>query len=145
MPLRRLALAAAPVLLFAAPAAAAAPLPLPPGPAAGDHLTVTVTDSGRLSGRYELYCHPAHGTVRDPKGACAQLDEQTRWGRDPFAPVPPDANCTMIYGGPDHAHVSGVWAGRPVDTDFSRANGCEIARWNKFSRLLGDPGRPSGK
>ncbi|KNB49028.1 SSI family serine proteinase inhibitor [Streptomyces caatingaensis] len=144
MPLRRLALAAAPALLLAAPAAAA-PLPLPPGPEAGDHLTVTVTDGGRLDGRHELYCHPARGTVRDPKGACAQLDEQTRWDRDLFAPVPPGSNCTMLYGGPERAHVSGTWAGRPVDTVFSRANGCEIARWNKFSRLLGDPARPSGK
>ncbi|MBZ4321501.1 hypothetical protein JNW98_19410 [Streptomyces sp. SCA2-4] len=105
----------------------------------GDHLTVVITDSGRGDGRYELHCHPTYGTLPDPRGACDQLDGQTHWDRDLFAPVPPDAQCTMVYGGPERAHVSGTWAGRPVDTDFSRANGCEMARWNRFSRLLGDP------
>ncbi|WP_171171882.1 SSI family serine proteinase inhibitor [Streptomyces sp. I05A-00742] len=134
--------------LFAAPSAVARPLPFPPGPDAGpgpgDHLTVLLTDSGRRDGQYELRCHPAYGTVPDAQGACDQLDGQTRWDRDLFAPVPSDAQCTMVYGGPEHAHVFGTWAGRPVDTDFSRVNGCEMARWNRFSRLLGDPERPSG-
>ncbi|EMF00485.1 hypothetical protein J7W19_16890 [Streptomyces mobaraensis NBRC 13819 = DSM 40847] len=108
-----------------------------------DRLTVVIFDSGRHDGRYELRCHPTFGTVPDPQGACDQLDGQTRWDRDLFAPVPTDAQCTMIYGGPERAHVSGTWAGRPVDTDFSRVNGCEMARWNRFSRLLGEPAHPS--
>jgi hypothetical protein len=45
--------------------------------------------------------------------------------------------CTQIYGGPQKAHVTGWWAGRPVNTYFKRNNGCETARWNKFSSLLG--------
>lgn len=60
----------------------------------------------------------------------------TRWGRDPFAPVPQGANCTMIYGGPATAHVTGTWAGRPVNADFRRTNGCEISRWSSFEPLL---------
>ncbi|MFI0738160.1 SSI family serine proteinase inhibitor [Streptomyces sp. NPDC021100] len=114
-----------------------------PGSTPGDHLTVVIVDSGRNDGRYELDCHPAFGTVPDPQGACDQLDGQTRWDRDLFAPVPADAQCTMIYGGPERAHVSGTWAGRPVDTDFTRVNGCEMARWNRFSHLLGEPAHPS--
>ncbi|WP_313772153.1 SSI family serine proteinase inhibitor [Streptomyces sp. TYQ1024] len=102
-----------------------------------------IVDSGRNDGRYELHCHPTFGTVPDPQGACDQLDGQTRWDRDLFAPVPADAQCTMIYGGPERAHVSGTWAGRPVDTDFTRVNGCEMARWNRFSHLLGEPAHPS--
>ncbi|MGW1077563.1 SSI family serine proteinase inhibitor [Streptomyces sp. NPDC002537] len=147
MPLRRLALTAvalAPVLL-ALPTASAAPLPLPVPDRDGDRLTVTITDSGHPDARYELYCHPDGGTHPRVKQACRQLDGQTRWGQDPFAPVPKDANCTMVYGGPERAHVFGSWAGRPVSTQFNRSNGCEIARWNKFSELLAAPDRsPKG-
>ncbi|MEU2867629.1 SSI family serine proteinase inhibitor [Streptomyces olivoreticuli] len=141
MLLHRLALTAvalAPALL-AAPTVSAAPLPLPQSETGGDHLTVTVTDAGHLDGRFELYCHPAGGTHRHPKEACEQLDKQTHWGKDLFAPVPRNQICTMIYSGPQRAHVSGRWAGRPVDTDFNRTNGCETARWNRFSGLLGNP------
>ncbi|MFD5397737.1 SSI family serine proteinase inhibitor [Streptomyces sp. NPDC127097] len=113
-------------------------LPHAPRPGVIDHLTVTVRGSGsvREDGTFELYCHPARGTHRHAKKACAKLDGMTRWGRDPFAPVPQGANCTMIYGGPATAHVTGTWAGRPVNADFRRTNGCEISRWSSFEPLL---------
>ncbi|MFI0979706.1 hypothetical protein ACH4SP_22235 [Streptomyces sp. NPDC021093] len=110
---------------------------VPAHAAGGDHLTVTLTDSGDDNGTYRIHCHPAHSQgYADPQAVCDQLDEATVWGTDPFAPVPPDAACTMIHGGPQLAHVTGHWAGRPVDADFSRVNGCEIDRWDKFSKLL---------
>jgi hypothetical protein len=109
--------------------------------AAGDHLTVTVHRSGsaRTDGTFELFCHPGGGNHLHVKGACARLDGMTRWGRDPFAPVPQGTNCTMMYGGPATAHVSGTWAGRPVNADFRRTNGCEISRWGRFEPLLPSP------
>ncbi|RLV01303.1 hypothetical protein CTZ27_12380 [Streptomyces griseocarneus] len=131
-------LALAPVLL-ALPAASAAPMPLPLPERDSDRLTVTITDTGAPDGRYELYCHPDGGTHPRAHRACEQLDTLTRWGKDPFAPVAKDANCTMVYGGPERAHVFGKWAGRPVSTQFNRQNGCEIARWNQFSELLVSP------
>ncbi|MET7795960.1 SSI family serine proteinase inhibitor [Streptomyces decoyicus] len=119
------------------------------GPAAGqgtpgrdhaaiDHLTVTVHDSGSAAtdGTFELYCHPGRGNHPHVKRACKKLDGMTMWGRDPFAPVPQGTNCTMMYGGPATAHVSGTWAGRPVNADFRRTNGCEISRWGRFEPLL---------
>ncbi|MEU8681204.1 SSI family serine proteinase inhibitor [Streptomyces sp. NPDC048611] len=113
-----------------------------PYPGVVDHLTVTVRGSGsaREDGTFELYCHPARGTHRHAKQACAKLDGMTRWGRDPFAPVPQGTNCTMIYGGPATAHVTGTWAGRPVNADFRRTNGCEISRWRSFEPLLPSTG-----
>ncbi|MFJ6389077.1 SSI family serine proteinase inhibitor [Streptomyces sp. NPDC091972] len=103
----------------------------------GDHLTVTVRDAGHgADGTFEVDCHPARGTHRDPAGACAGLDRNTRWGRDTFAPVPEGSVCTMLYGGPATAHVTGTWAGRPVDARFDRSNGCETARWDRFVPLL---------
>ncbi|MBL1091415.1 hypothetical protein JK360_18755 [Streptomyces sp. 9-7] len=103
-----------------------------------DHLTVTVRRSGsaHTDGTFELYCHPAGGTHHHVRRACAKLDSMTRWGKDPFAPVPQHAQCTMIYGGPATAHVTGTWAGRPVNADFRRTNGCEIERWSRFEPLL---------
>ncbi|MFF4604002.1 SSI family serine proteinase inhibitor [Streptomyces sp. NPDC001339] len=104
-----------------------------------DHLTVTVHHSGSAStnGTFELYCHPSSGsTHRDPKGACAKLDRMTKWGKDPFAPAPQSAQCTMIYGGPATAQVTGTWAGRRVNAQFKRTNGCEVSRWNDFEPLL---------
>ncbi|MEW2221628.1 SSI family serine proteinase inhibitor [Streptomyces sp. NPDC006990] len=101
-------------------------------------LTFTVTRSGRAArdGSYTLRCHPAGGEHPAPGRACAALDRAASEGRDPFAPVPGDAVCTMIYGGPAQAHVTGTWRGRKVDARFSRTNGCEVARWNRLVPAL---------
>ncbi|TGA93213.1 SSI family serine proteinase inhibitor [Streptomyces sp. MZ04] len=141
--LRRIALtaAASAAALCAAPAAAHAdmgPLHLstPLTEPSPDRLTVTVTDSGGAGdGTYELECHPTGGTHRDAAKACAKLDEGT-WGRDTFAPVPADSVCTMQYGGPATAHITGTWNGRPVDAKFDRSNGCETGRWDRLVPVL---------
>ncbi|MFJ8541750.1 SSI family serine proteinase inhibitor [Streptomyces sp. NPDC093586] len=105
----------------------------------GDHLTITVRDAGAgADGTYELYCHPGGGDHPDPAGACAVLDQDTRWGQDTFAPVPVGSVCTMQYGGPATAHVTGVWAGRPVDARFDRSDGCQVSRWDRMVPLLPD-------
>ncbi|MFI9150753.1 SSI family serine proteinase inhibitor [Streptomyces sp. NPDC053367] len=117
--------------------ASAAPSPAAPPALEGDRLTVTVRDAGGgADGTYEVTCHPSGGSHRDPAGACRALGRNTRWGGDPFAPVPGGSVCTMQYGGPATAHVTGVWAGRPVDARFDRGDGCEIERWNRFVPLL---------
>ncbi|MEU4209971.1 SSI family serine proteinase inhibitor [Streptomyces sp. NPDC026206] len=141
MSLRRLALAVALATPLLAASATAAPLPLDGSEGldrSGDHLTITISDTGAHDGTYELHCHPAGGTHPHTQEACDQLDGQTRWGTDTFAPVPEGQLCTMIYGGPERAHISGTWAGRPVNADFNRTNGCETARWNKFSTVFGE-------
>ncbi|MEU1460765.1 SSI family serine proteinase inhibitor [Streptomyces sp. NPDC005727] len=154
------ALAAAPATAApAAPAATAAHLahlaPTPPGaglmppPArpedeTGDHLTVVVRQAGRgLDGTYQVTCHPTAGNHPDAAGACRALDANTQWGRDTFAPVAPDSVCTMVYGGPATARVTGTWAGRPVDAAYERGNGCEITRWDRMGPLLPDLGSPA--
>jgi hypothetical protein len=53
-----------------------------------------------------------------------------------FEPVPHDQVCTLQYGGPQEARVSGTLRGERVDGRFSRRNGCEIARWEKVEPLL---------
>ncbi|MGW3285990.1 SSI family serine proteinase inhibitor [Streptomyces sp. NPDC001002] len=140
----------APTLIAPAAYAEAGPLTIAPPPVrdedrAGDHLTVTVRDAGRgRDGTYDLYCHPGGGTHPDVAGACGALDRGARWGRDTFAPVPDGSVCTMQYGGPATAHVTGVWAGRPVDVSYDRRDGCEIGRWDRMVPLLPDL-RPRGQ
>ncbi|MER6671997.1 SSI family serine proteinase inhibitor [Streptomyces sp. NPDC000983] len=117
---------------------------LPGGTKDGDRLTVTVRNAGDADGRYELYCHPGAGDHPDVSGACAALDRGTTWGKDTFAPVPEGSFCTMQYGGPATAYITGTWAGRPVDARFDRGDGCEIARWDRLVPVLPDL-RPAGR
>jgi hypothetical protein len=53
-------------------------------------------------------------------------------------PVPPATACTEIYGGPDEATVEGTIAGESVTAAFTRANGCEIDRFDRIVPLLQD-------
>ncbi|MEV7136737.1 SSI family serine proteinase inhibitor [Streptomyces tauricus] len=150
--LRRFALtvatsaAASFTVLSGAPAFAHAdsfPLMPPPvsGPDKADHLTVTVSGAGGgHDGRFELDCHPAGGSHPNAQAACDYLDRHTSWGKSPFAPAQERGMCTMQYGGPATAHVTGTWAGRPVDTTYRRGDGCEIARWDALVPVLPDLG-----
>lgn len=135
-----LAAATAGALAPGAPAAYAAetlPRALSPDPAPGDRLIVTVRGVGTgADGTFELRCHPEGGSHPAVRDACGRLDRRTVWGKDPFAPVGPGTVCTMLYGGPATAHVTGTWAGRPVDARFDRGNGCEIARWDALVPVL---------
>ncbi|PKW08733.1 Subtilisin inhibitor-like [Streptomyces sp. 1222.5] len=133
-----------PLTAVPALAAGAAPPPVRPEDQAprtarhgGDHLTVVVRHAGTgRDGTYDVSCHPGAGRHPDVAGACQVLDTHTRWGRDPFAPVDPGSACTMVYGGPATAHVTGTWAGHPVDASYDRSNGCEIGRWDRMVPLL---------
>ncbi|MFE4691707.1 SSI family serine proteinase inhibitor [Streptomyces sp. NPDC056749] len=150
--LRRIALTAVAslaALSAAVPAATASPLvPLPPLPLLqGDwpteqdtetRLTVTVSESGNPSadGVFELECAPAGGSHPAAQRACDLLDEAAEAGGNPFVATDRNAMCTQQAGGPAAARVQGTWQGESVDARFSRANGCEIARWNNLVPVL---------
>jgi hypothetical protein len=53
-----------------------------------------------------------------------------------FAPIDPQTACTEIYGGPDELQVEGTVAGDEVNTTMTRANGCEIERFDRLVPLL---------
>lgn len=96
-------------------------------------LTVTMTPSAEAQPReWTLRCEPAGGTHPTPRAACTALHE----AREPFEPVPPDAVCTQIYGGPETATIEGVWRGAQVHASYERTDGCEIARWDAITAVL---------
>ncbi|MET7756562.1 SSI family serine proteinase inhibitor [Streptomyces sp. NPDC005389] len=135
--LRRLVLAS----LATAAAGTAGLGPLPPLPlfTPPEQLTVTVSESGHpdADGTFELRCDDrAGGNHPARENACERLDRLAKEGANPFEPVPADQFCTQVYGGPALAHVTGTWQGRTVDARFSRANGCEINRWENLEPVL---------
>ena len=63
-----------------------------------------------------------------------------------FEPLPPATACTEIYGGPDLVTISGTLDGEPVEAELTRADGCQIERFDRFSALVRDlfPGYEAG-
>lgn len=53
-----------------------------------------------------------------------------------FDPVPADQACTELFGGPDVAAIEGALDGEDVDVELTRANGCEIERFDAAVPLL---------
>lgn len=100
------------------------------------NLTITVWPQGGDASvgmkRWTLRCGPLGGTHPNRARACNRLSTLT----NPFRPVPQDALCTQIYGGPEEALVTGTLRGRQVNARFSRTDGCQIARWNRVAVLF---------
>jgi subtilisin inhibitor-like len=97
-------------------------------------LTITVWPQG-LDGdsqRWTLRCGPAGGSHPSRVAACSKLLATP----SPFRPVPRNATCTTIYGGPDVAIVTGRFRGARVWAKFQLRNGCEISRWKRVVPLL---------
>ena len=103
--------------------------------AGATELAISVWEVGKEDGpakEYTLTCGPSGGTLPEPEAACAALDA----GTVDFTPVAPDSACTMIYGGPAVAEVTGTVLGKPVDAEFSRQDGCHIDKWDSATALL---------
>jgi len=110
---------------------AGAPSPTPAGDAATD-LVVRV-DADGPDGGGEAKEERVRCAAGDTGGACeaaASLEPTD------FEKSPPDVACTDIFGGPQTAEVSGTLRGERIDATFSRADGCEIARWDRAAPLL---------
>ena len=100
-------------------------------------VVVTLWPNGEAQGSpltAQLACGPAIGSLPDNAAACTVLGGED--GRMALAPVPADAMCTELYGGPAEARIMGTVAGETVDAHLSRVNGCEIERWQVLSALL---------
>lgn len=110
-------------------------------------LTIRLTESPGVPER-TFRLQASGGTVRagstlpDPDAALAAVQ---RFGEDIFFPKPgPPRICTQQYGGPQVAVVTGRFLGREVHSEFSRTDGCEIARWRALAPLLGGTAGSTG-
>jgi hypothetical protein len=105
-----------------------------PSPTASNDLVVEIDrGDGSAEERYRLSCtEKIEGDHPDAEAACAHLTGMD----DPFAPLLADAVCTQVYDGPQTAHVTGNWRGRPVDVQLARNDGCSIAQWDSLGPLL---------
>ncbi len=103
--------------------------------AASDQLQVTYWERGRERGTpllWTLRCRPAGGTLPRAAAACTKLARLSA----PFKPIPEDATCTEIYGGPQEAVVAGRYGGRRIWIRLGRSNGCEISRFDRLRFLV---------
>ncbi len=91
-----------------------------------------VAQDGASIKHWALLCNPPGGTHKSAKKACVALLKV----KDPFKSSDPNMMCTQQYGGPETADVQGVWNGKKIRANFSKINGCEIARWQKVQALL---------
>lgn len=103
-------------------------------------LEISVWPEGKDAGdpqRYTLTCPEPSGTHPDPERACEAI---YKLNAADFEPVPSDAVCTEIYGGPQQARLEGTFAGGqdvvPVALDLSRQNGCQIDLWDRFAAIV---------
>ena len=110
--------------------------------AAQTDLDITVWSDGKGKGepqRYTLSCPEPSGEHPDPELACEAVYDLTA---EDFEPVPADAICTEIYGGPQQARLEGTFGGDevvPVALDLSRENGCQIDLWDRVAKIVPQP------
>ena len=88
-------------------------------------------DAGRAR-RWTLRCKPVGGSHPRAVGACRALAEHA----EALAPLPRMTICTQIYGGPQVAEVTGTLEGKAVRATVTRADGCQIDRWNRLRPLF---------
>jgi hypothetical protein len=102
-----------------------------PGGSAFAELTVTVDRDGKGPDRARARRVTCAAAADCPALAAVKAEE--------LEPTPGDVACTELYGGPQTATVTGRLRGREIDARFSRVNGCEIARWQAATAILGRP------
>ncbi len=105
-----------------------------PGTSTDLKITV-VADEGAKPVVMRLLCDPPDGDHPQPAEACKAIKAA---GSGVFSPVPKDQACTMIYGGPQTATISGSYKGAHIESSFNRSNGCEIDRWEKLGTTVFD-------
>jgi len=99
--------------------------------AARTSVEVTFDPDGRggaAARRARLTCPSARRAA-----ACRALEALPA---DALAPPAGEVACTQIYGGPETGSIRGVVAGRRVDADYARTDGCAIARFDRVEPVL---------
>ncbi|MFC8039477.1 SSI family serine proteinase inhibitor [Paenarthrobacter sp. NPDC057355] len=128
------------------PAPTSSPATSSPSAAAGSgdaQLSITLLETPEASPQnFTLVCTggvpAAESKHPSPAEACAAIKSNPAL----LSPAPPqtDRACTMQYGGPATATVTGSVEGKEVNAAFSRTDGCQIGMWDAAKTVLGSDG-----
>ncbi|MFJ4264116.1 SSI family serine proteinase inhibitor [Paenarthrobacter nicotinovorans] len=106
-------------------------------------LSITLLETPEASPQnFTLVCSggvpAAESKHPSPAEACAAIKSNPAM----LSPAPPRADraCTMQYGGPATAKVTGSVDGKEVTAAFSRTDGCQIGMWDAAKSVLGSDG-----
>ena len=125
-----------------APSPSAAPATSGPGQGNAELAIMVKPSATGTPANFTLVCVdgvPA-AESQHPDAAAACLAVKNNAALLSPVPRPTDQACTMQYGGPQEATVTGVVDGRPVETTFTLRDGCEIAAWTAAKDVLGSTG-----
>ena len=92
-------------------------------PADATRLQVHVTEAGAEPIEMQLVCK-GRCDIEQVRSAIAGAQDEER-------------ACTLQYGGPERAHVTGTVEGREVDVTIDRADGCGIAAYDELFAAFG--------
>jgi hypothetical protein len=125
-----------------APSPSAAPVTSGPGQGNAELAIMVKPSETGTPANFTLVCvdgvPAAESQHPDPAAACLAVKNNAALLSP--APRPTDQACTMQYGGPQEATVTGVVDGQPVEATFTLRDGCEIADWNAAKDVLGSTG-----
>ena len=102
-----------------------------PDSGSGSSLTIALDPDGPEGPDEERSEEVSCDGGNDP--ACAAIEDLEM---SDFDATPPDQACTEVFGGPDIASIEGTIDGANVDIQLTRANGCEIERFDRAVPLL---------
>jgi hypothetical protein len=114
-------------------ASAQAPSRYPSAAPGAASLTILLDDGFGTRTTWSLTCTPDGGTHPTPAIACGVLGAA---GAKSLPEVAEATMCTQLYGGPEKVRITGTWRGKPVDSQQTREDGCQIDRWNALVGLL---------
>lgn len=100
------------------------------GPGSPTKVTTLVCQNGKSA---------PQSTLANAQTLCASLPDTWQKTLTGLAKASPNVKCALVYGGPSVATVIGSYQGTKITAQFSRSNGCEIAKWNLLEPLLGKP------
>lgn len=112
------------------------------GPGAAE-LSITVLETPEVAPKsFTLVCADGVPAAESNHPSAAAACTTIKSSPTILSPAPPrtDQACTMQYGGPATAKVTGSVDGKEVVAAFTRTDGCQIAAWDAAKSILGSDG-----
>ncbi|UKA50556.1 subtilase-type protease inhibitor [Arthrobacter sp. FW305-123] len=106
-------------------------------------LSITLLETAEASPQnFTLVCTGGTPAAESKHPSAAEACNTLKSSPSILSPAPPrtDQACTMQYGGPATAKVTGSVDGKEVSASFNRTDGCQIALWDAAKSVLGSDG-----